>query len=378
MTEEKKALIPYDSEQSITVIEDTAIQVVQARDYGAALALASESADRESVGDVFKVYHTEQCSKNTRDRQINDLACFSRFLAQLRTPVHIPAQDLYHEALAWAGISHGLVRRFVEWMTDQGYATGTINGRLFTVRKYCQLAGPQPKGAGVLTEEQVDAILTVKGRNAKQRANIDEERETLGQAQRIGKKKAHPIDITTQQALTLKKTSGSAARMKEALSATDALKLGLMIEHALRVSEVVALNLENFNLNEGTVTFWRPKTHTTETHELHTFTRRAVEHYLQQARDHGRTSGPLFLGYKDKRLTARAINERVALLGRSIGVQGRLSPHDLRHFWTWDAFRNGNQLDQIVSGGGWSNPLMAIGYAKRRGIANKNIKISEE
>ncbi len=376
--EENKALILYHDQQEVTVVDENAIQIVQSRDYGEALALASQVADQAVESEVFARYHTEQCSENTRHRHQDDLACFSAFLAQLHPPVLIAAQSLYVDADAWAGISHGLVRRFVDWMTEQGYATGTMNGRLFTVRRYCKLAGPAPDGANVLSRAQLDAILTVKGRNAKERDNVDKDRELHGVDQRRGHKKARPIDITTHQALTLKKTTTGKARMQKELTAADALKMGLMIEHAFRVSEVAALNLDNFHLNEGTVSFYRPKTRSEETHELHTFTRRAAESYLALCHAQGRISGPLFLGYKGKRLTTRAINERVALLGASVGVQGRLSPHDLRHFWTWDAFRNGNQLDQIVSGGGWTNPLMALTYAKRRGIANKNIKISEE
>jgi site-specific recombinase XerC len=377
MMEENRSLVPLP-DQDVTIIDATDVTVIQGRDYDDALALAGMVADRSSECEVFKTYHTEQCSENTRDRHMNDLACFSTFLAQYSVPVVRTAEDLYCDAYAWRGMSHGVVREFVAWMTKQGYAPGTINGRLFTVRKYCKLAGPVPEGAGVLSAEQLDAILTVKGRNAEEQSKVDKDRERQGIPQRRGHKKAAPLDITTHQALTLKKTSGKQARMQKELTAADALKLGLMIEHAFRVSEVVALNLESFNLNEGIVTFWRPKTHDEEKHKLQDFTRRAAESYLLLCKQEGRTSGPLFIGYREKRITTRAINERVALLGASIGIEGRLSPHDLRHFWTWDAFRNGNQLDRIVKGGGWSNPLMAMRYAKRQGIANEGVKISEE
>lgn len=375
--EENISLIPLPG-QEVTIIDATDVTIIQCRDYDDALAMAGMVADRSSECEVFDRYHTEKCSQNTINRHKDDLASFSTFLAQYRVPVVRTVEDLYCDAYAWRGMSHGVVRGFVTWMTEQGYAPGTMNGRLFTIRKYCKLAGPAPEGAGVLSASQLDAILTVKGRNAKEQSNIDKDRERQGIPQRRGHKKAAPLDITTHQALTLKKTSGKQARMQKELTSADALKLGLMIEHAFRVSEVVALDLENFNLNEGTVTFWRPKTHTEEKHELQDFTRRAAESYFLLCKQEGRTSGPLFLGYKEKRLTTRAINERVALLGRSIGIEGRLSPHDLRHFWTWDAFRNGNQLDLIVSGGGWTNPLMAMRYAKRQGIANKGIKISHE
>ncbi len=370
-------LVPYDDNQDVTIIDAEAIQIVQRRAYDERLAIAGLVADTLAESDVFATYHTHQCSENTRHRQKDDLTCFSAFLLD-RYHLERSASDLYADAEAWRGISHGIVRGFLEWMTEQGYASGTINGRLFTVRKYCKLAGPAPAGAGVLTAEQLDAILTVRGRNGKVQGNVDEDREQRGIPQRRGRKKARAVDITTHQALTLKKATVGTNRNKQELSAADALKIGLMVEHAFRVSEVVALNLEHFNLNEGTVTFYRPKTRTEEKHRLHTFTRRAAESHIALCLSEGRSSGPLFIGYKGKRISTRAINERVALLGKAIGVEGRLSPHDLRHFWTWDAFRNGNQLDRIVSGGGWTNPLMALRYAKRATIANEGIEISEE
>jgi integrase len=374
---EETSLVPYGDGQDVTIIDAEALQITQRRAYDERLAIAGLVADTLAESEVFETYHTQQCSENTRRRQKDDLACFSAFLLD-RYHFERSASDLYADAEAWRGISHGIVRGFLEWMTEQGYAAGTINGRLFTVRKDCQLAGPTPAGAGVLTASQVEAILTVRGRSAKVQGHVDENREQRGLPQRRGRKKAQAVDITTHQALTLKKATVGTTRNKQELSAADSLKIGLMVEHAFRVSEVVALKLGHFNLNEGTVTFYRPKTRTEEKHRLHTFTRRAAESYLALCLSQGRSAGPLFIGYKGQRISTRAINERVALLGKAIGVEGRLSPHDLRHFWTWDAFRNGNQLDRIVSGGGWTNPLMALRYAKRATIANEGIEISEE
>jgi hypothetical protein len=50
----------------------------------------------------------------------------------------------------------------------------------------------------------------------------------------------------------------------------------------------------------------------------------------------------------------------------------------LRHFWTFDAFRNGTPIDQVKSGGGWKSDGMVLRYAKRAGIANAGVKITEE
>jgi integrase len=123
----------------------------------------------------------------------------------------------------------------------------------------------------------------------------------------------------------------------------------------------------------GTLTIYRQKTNQTDTHRFMHHTRLAAESYLAQL---GRKEGPLFVGYQSKRLSARAINDRVHELGQLVGLS-TLSPHDLRHFWAFDALRNGTPIDQVKSGGGWRSDGMVLRYAKQSGIANAGVKITE-
>lgn len=69
------------------------------------------------------------------------------------------------------------------------------------------------------------------------------------------------------------------------------------------------------------------------------------------------------MGYEGKRITRYGIFDRVRLLGQQVGIE-HLSPHDLRHSWTIDAFRNDNGIDLIQRYGGWSSPFMPLRYAK--------------
>jgi len=54
-----------------------------------------------------------------------------------------------------------------------------------------------------------------------------------------------------------------------------------------------------------------------------------------------------------------------------------LSPHDLRHYWTYDALGNGTPINRVQSGGNWKSPVMVLRYAKRRGITNEGVLITE-
>jgi integrase len=254
--------------------------------------------------------------------------------------------------------------------------------RLATIRKYCVLAGPPTEGVGIIGENDLAAILTVKGYNDKRAQNLDRSREQRGIPTRRGHKKGSATDITTDQALLLKKTSRPGRRAYDAgIADRDALLAGLLIELALRCSEVHRLNIEDINLQAGTIKIYREKTAQSkddiETHLLPQHSRLAAERYLSAQAVQGRTSGPLFLGYRGDRLSTRSINDRIGKLGKMIGVE-RLSPHDLRHFWAFDAFRNGTSLDKVKSGGGWKTAEMPLRYARRAGIANEGVKITEE
>jgi integrase len=344
--------------------------------YGDDLAHAGIAANVASADDVFTRYR-EELAENTRRRQQHDFVCFCAFLREAgvsRTP-----DQFMQDPLAWAGMTHGIVRGFLKWMSRQGYSTGTMGVRLATIRKYCFLVGPPPDGMGVLSENDLAAILTVKSYRDKRARNLDKSREDMGIPTRKGKKKAQATEITTDQALRLKKTSRPGRRSHdEAIADRDALMAGLLIELALRCSEVHSLNIEDINLQAGTIRIYRQKTarskDETENHSLPQHSRIAAERYLSTL---GRTQGPLFLGYNGNRLSTRAINERIGVLGEIIGVEA-LSPHDLRHFWAFDAFRNQTPLDKVQSGGGWKTAEMPLRYARRAGIANDGVKITEE
>jgi integrase len=341
------------------------------RKYMRNLVLRQSSGDMQEAGqianlyaqsNVWQIYHQE-ITENTRKRQMNDLASYCAYLDAMN--IKRTAEELFYNPVAWAGTTYGLLAGYVEWSLQQGYSIGTINVRLATLRKYCMLAGPSPEGVGVLDRETFQLIQTVKGIAGKKARNRDRE------VTRVSNKKATPTEITIAQALSIKKVTVPHARGTQS---RDAALMGLLVEHALRCGEVADLNIEHINSKAGTMTFYREKTDQIETHTLKKHTLMALETYLAEEQ---RTSGPLFMGNKGNRLARRAINARVKQLGHLVGVE-QLSPHDLRHFWTFDALRNGTPIDQVKSGGGWKSDSMVLRYAKRAGMANAGVKITEE
>jgi site-specific recombinase XerC len=352
-----------DEQIALTIIEARAVSVV-ADEQG-----VGELANSYARQDIFAEYH-QQCTANTQRRQQAELVLFARYLHEAgieRTP-----DDLYTQASAWRGITYGLVKGFVKWQLQQGYAIGSINVRLATIRKYCALAFE----SGVIESTAMDLIKTVDGYSHKVGRNIDTDRKKQGIPTRKGYKKATPTKVSTHAARRLKKatveTDVPRRRMHDQdLDARDSLLMCLFIEHALRCSEVAALNVESFNLEERTVTVYREKTDTHDTYELMPRTYQAAKIYLA-----GKLSGPLFTGYQGKRISTRAINDRVRQLGKQEGIEG-LSPHDLRHYWALDALKNGTSLNVVQAYGGWSSAAMPLHYAKISGVTHSGLRLSE-
>jgi integrase len=360
--------------------ESTALSIVQeipittgeiVPRYGDDLARAGLAADHASQTDAFAQYHAEQ-TDNTRAAQKDALKCFSTYLAA--ASIKRQASDLYQDAEAWRGMSAGLLKGFRTWLLEEGYAIGTLNQRLATLRQYCRLAHE----AGVLSDETLELVLAVKGYGSKTGRNLDSDRARRSVPTRKSTKKATPTPVSKAQALRLKTetTRPKLPRRRThdlSLPARDALLMGLFIEHAFRVSEVAGLDVEDFDLEQGLVTVYREKTDEIQTHQLKKHTLLSASRYLAE---HGASSGPLFLGYRGQRITRHGLYDRVRALGQQVGLRA-LSPHDLRHYWTYDALGNATPVDRVQSGGNWKSPTMVLKYAKRTGIANEGVIITE-
>src|SRR6266568_6573885 len=136
-----------DKATALTIITEAPLSIEKVRSrYGDDLALAGLAADDASQTDAFAEYHAEQ-SDNTRAAQLDALKCFSTYLAH--AGIQRQAEDLYHDAEAWRGMSVGLLKGFRKWLLEQGFAIGTLNQRLSIIRQYCRLA----HAAGVVADE---------------------------------------------------------------------------------------------------------------------------------------------------------------------------------------------------------------------------------
>ncbi|GAC1407584.1 MAG: hypothetical protein NVS4B11_32130 [Ktedonobacteraceae bacterium] len=376
-TSDDLGLVPIESTASETQFDRVA--------FVNALIDAGRAANAERTNNVFTEYHAT-CQPNTLRRHYYDLRCLCDFLFQKRR-VRLTPQELALSAESWRGMTYGLVADFRAWVLQQGFSIGTINNRLATVRQYCRLAGPPPKGAGVLTDKEFTAILTITGYNGKVARNVDRHRASSDVPTRVGRKKADFTRLSNKDITQLQKTttppppsSRFPREHDQVLQARDAVMWSLLDEHLLRVGELVSLNIENIDIEENTITVYREKGNETWVYEMGPQTEVNLRVYLKQLKEVGREDGPLFLGYGGKQMTTSAINKRVGKLGAQLGfgsttatgqkekIKGkprqRLSPHDLRHHGAIALLNEGTPLNELQAIGGWRTAHMPLQYAK--------------
>ena len=94
-------------------------------------------ADQVAAQDTFLRYR-ERKAPDTIRRHRADLDLFTDYLRAI--PGASAPGNLYHDPFAWGAMSKGLVEGFVIWQRQQGYAIGSINMRVSTVKLYCKLA----------------------------------------------------------------------------------------------------------------------------------------------------------------------------------------------------------------------------------------------
>lgn len=343
----RKALTGKKNPAQIEILNDIMHQAGQ---------VANEAAARVAFTD-----HIARKADNTIRRKIADLTLFEIFL----NGAGVPVVGLFDDPQAWHGVTWGIVEAFKRWQLQEGFAIGSINGHLSTVRTYAKLAAK----AGTITAEESILISSVQGFSHKEAKHIDDKRRADGIRTRTGAKKAEAVIISADIADELKQ------QPKTPQGRRDGLLVCLMLEHGLRVGEIAILTRKSFDLQAGTISFYRPKVNKIQTHQLTATTRKAAAAYLPHAPAEGiiwrkscKGTGKLS-GQMSTLSAERSLTSRVELLGRRAGLEC-LSAHDGRHFWATYEANNGTPINRLMDAGGWSSPAMPMRYIEAAHIAN--------
>ena len=325
------------------------------------LSAAGRAANHFATLSVFENYRSRKAA-NTLDRQAHDLARFAEYLAA----AGVRTGDLAQDAEAWRGVTWGLVEGFVKWQIQQGFAVGSINVRLSTVKVYARLA----LKAGSLTATEEALIRVVQGYRHVEGKRLDERREET----RRGYKKAVATVLTPEQAAALK------AQPDTPQGRRDAVLMGLLLNLGLRAGEVVGVRVQDVDMKSGYLTFYRQKVDKTQTHQLVDGLWSTVKAYVEHGDAPREREAPLLrASHKHGDLTAAGLtrfglSQRVQQLGARLGLD-HLSPHDCRHYWATTAARNGTPIDRLQEAGGWASPAMPLRYIEAAAIANEGVKL---
>lgn len=352
---------------------------------GSPLAIAGQIANRAAGQTIFQRYMSEKAA-NTIKRQARDLELFAEYLLDIGLEL-VDGADFQTNPQAWRGITWGIVEGFVQWQLREGYAINSVNARLSTVKVYAQIAAK----ADVIARTESVLIQSVKGYSRTGGHNVDQQREQT----RIEEvtyaykppQRRRSIVVTRRSTKKRKPTLLTAAQIEQLVrpfndspqAFRDALLLCLLLEHGLRASEAALLRVHNIDLQAGTLHFHRPKVQGTDfewaTHQLTPATLAVARPYLEQIVPPTlQPDGPLLPATTRLRqdgsggaLLPRALNrvrisERIAWLGKRMGLEKKLSAHDCRHTCATRMARLGYAVDELMAWFGWTNAQTAMRY----------------
>ena len=325
-------------------------------------------------------------SEQTIRRHQAAIALFEHYLEEARMQVQsihplTPMQNMFTDLAQWTYISYGLVEGFKEWMKAQGYAIGTINVRLDSIKTFCTLA----MQADYLDVAEHARIYRVKRILPSEGRNIDEKRERLGLLTRKqGSKKARPNLVDP---LLHRRLKDSLLADDSDLAVRDLLLVCFLADHGLREGEVAALPANCIDLERGTFTFYRHKVHKTQTHWLSDDTAMAARLYFKhfhpikhlfegdRRSKKVRPDGQVYPGkQREDGYDETSVYVRIRELGKRYLCIDNLSPHDLRHSWaTEQARKKGVNIKALQDAGGWSNPYTPLSYVVSNEIANDEL-----
>ncbi len=309
------------------------------------LATVGTLANDKAARAAFADYRSRK-ALNTLARQDMELAAFGEYVKR---------DGLNNDPDAWRGVTWGIVDAYAKQMVLDGYALGSVNCALSTIKTYAKLAAK----AGAIPAQELAMIKTVSGYGHKEGRRIDEKRDAANIPTRRGDKKADFVTLAEEQ----ERAMIAACDLTTPQGRRDRVMLVLLLDLGLRVSEAAALSAGDFDPATGALTVYRQKTDTTTRFTLQNGKLAVMKAYFEN----DATAGDLSLlrgsrkgGTLEGAMSERAIFARIRMLGAAVGIDN-LSPHDLRHT---KATRLASRMNtrQLMDWFGWNSPAMAARY----------------
>ena len=257
-----------------------------------------------------------------------------QFLEHLKVQKHYSGNtlsayrnDLYQflaylegRASDWGQVRHDTLIDYIMTMKgSQEYAAATVARKVAAVKSFYHYLAQ----AGILKDDPTTALDSPRVQKRPPRALSVDDVEALLE---------HPAHDPSAKGLR------------------DRALLELLYATGLRVSEVVALNVDDLNLASATVHVVRNRGRRERFIPIHDRAIEPLQLYLQRGRMqllHNRDETSLFLNHRGDRLTRQGLWLIVKHHVRAIGIEEEVTPHTLRHTCAAHLLSNKAEVQQV-------------------------------
>jgi integrase/recombinase XerC len=195
-----------------------------------------------------------------------------------------------------------VLRAYLAWLHEQGYAKTTVARRVSAVRSWCRFMCRQ----GTLSVNPADGL----------------------RGPRQDKKLPHFLSVADMNRLV------QTPRGDEPMGLRDRAILESLYSAGVRVSELTGMNLEDLDLDSGMLTI-RGKGKRERLAMLGSRASKAMKDWLAEretfAQGRGMRQPAVFLNRRGTRLTSRSVGRLLEKHLAQAGLDRRTSPHTLRH-----------------------------------------------
>lgn len=276
-----------------------------------------------------------------------------QFLEHLKVQKHYSGNtlsayrnDLYQflaylegRASDWGQVRHDTLIDYIMTMKgSQEYAAATVARKVAAVKSfYHHLAQ-----SGILKDDPTAAL----------------------DSPRVQKRPPRALSVDDVEALLEHPAHDSSAK-----GLRDRALLELLYATGLRVSEVVALNVDDLNLASATVHVLRNRGRRERIIPIHDRAIEPLQLYLQRGRLqllHNRDETALFLNHRGDRLTRQGLWLIVKHHVRAIGIEEEVTPHTLRHTCAAHLLSNKADVQQVQQILGHANISTTQAYTHAR------------
>jgi integrase/recombinase XerC len=215
-------------------------------------------------------------------------------------------------------LSARLLRGYLAWLHEQGYAKTTVARRVAAVRSWCRFLCRQ----GTLTTNPADGL-----RGPRQDKKLP---HFLSEAEIARLLEAPPADTPP--------------------GVRDRAILETLYSAGLRVGELTGLNREDLDLDSGLATV-RGKGKRERLALLGKQAQQAIKHWLEvrgsMAPERRRSQPAVFVNQRGGRLTARSVGRLLEKYLAQAGLDSRTSPHTLRHSFATHLLDRGADIRSV-------------------------------